>query len=266
MYASVVAGWLDADPAAVLGGSFEDLHLFRGAPGELVALPVTTGRWIPFATSADLVRQQYRDFLGREGDTSGVAYWAGRLDKGTDTTSGVILHFLGSPEFGRTMAPVARLALAALRTPPTFADPTAWTAAATGGTPLGDVAEQVCSRSAFTTHYGAMGTGAYVDAIYRDVVGRAPSASARATWVGRLDGGTHTRADLLAALCPTADAERRFQGKVNVLMTYAGLLQRAPDPSGWSYWVRKVEAGTSVGGLVAQFFTSSEYRRRFGWP
>jgi hypothetical protein len=46
-------------------------------------------------------------------------------------------------------------------------------------------------------------------------------------------------------------------------MTYAGLLQRAPDPSGWSYWVPRVEGGTSVGRLVAQFFASSEYRRRF---
>ena len=266
LYASVVAGWLDADPAGILGSSFEDLGLFRGRPGELVSLPITTGRWIPFGSAADLVRQQYRDFLGREGDVGGVSFWASRLEKGTDTTSTVILHFLDSPEFGRTMAPVARLALAALRTPPTFSDLTAWSAAVRGGTPLADVAEQVCTRSAFTSHYGAMSTSTFVDAAYRDVVGRAPSTTSKATWVARIDGGSHSRADLLVALCATPDAERRFQGKVNVLMTYAGLLQRAPDPSGWSYWVRKVDAGTSVGGLVAQFFTSSEYRRRFGWP
>ena len=108
-----------------------------------------------------------------------------------------------------------------------------------------------------------MADGAYIDAIYRDVVGRAPSASARTTWLDRLAAETHTRGALLAALVGTADAERRFQGKVNVLTTYAGLLQRRPDPSGWAYWVRRVEGGTSVGGLVAQFFTSSEYRGRF---
>lgn len=43
-------------------------------------------------------------------------------------------------------------------------------------------------------------------------------------------------------------------------MTYAGLLQRTPDPSGWTFWVAR---GSSIGRLVEQFFASSEYRRRF---
>ncbi|MGN6696416.1 MAG: DUF4214 domain-containing protein [Aquihabitans sp.] len=46
-------------------------------------------------------------------------------------------------------------------------------------------------------------------------------------------------------------------------MTYAGLLRRKPDASGWTYWVGKVGGGTSVQRLIAQFFASSEYRRRF---
>lgn len=265
-YASILAGWLDADPTAVLGGTYEDLRLFRGAPGELVALPITTGRWIPFATSTALVRQQYRDFLAREGDAGGVAFWAGRLDKGTESVSSVILHFLGSPEFARALAPVARLGLAGLGAPPTYADLVAWTAAAKGGTALADLADQVTARPAFTARYGALGDGALVDALYRDVVGRAPSSSARATWVGRLGAGTHTPGDLLAALVGTDDAERRYRAQVQVLMTYVGLLQRSPDRSGWAYWVPKVQAGTSVGSLVAQFFGSAEYRRRFGTP
>ena len=74
---------------------------------------------------------------------------------------------------------------------------------------------------------------------------------------------THTRSDLLVALVTTADAERRYQARVNVLMTYAGLLQRKPDPSGWTYWVAQVKKGTSIQRLIAQFFASSEYRRRF---
>jgi hypothetical protein len=60
-----------------------------------------------------------------------------------------------------------------------------------------------------------------------------------------------------------AEAVRRFAARVDVLMTYAGLLRRAPDSSGWTYWVGKVESGTSIRLLIAQFFTSAEYRRRF---
>lgn len=263
VYASVLGPWLDADVVEVMGGAYEDLHLFKGDPGEEVIGPITTGPWVPFATSTDLVEQQYRDFLGREGDTAGIAYWAGRLDKKTSTIPQVILNFLDSSEFGRSMAPVARLALAALDAPPEFADLTSWTAAAKGGTPLADVADEVVTKPAFTSGLGALATGAFVDAAYQRIVGRAPSSSSRSLWTSRIDSSTHTRADLLVALVTTPDADRRYQARVNVLMTYAGLLQRKPDPSGWTYWVKRTEAGNSIDRLVAQFFTSSEYRRRF---
>jgi uncharacterized protein (DUF1501 family) len=263
VYASVLGAWLDADVVEVMGADYEDLHLFRGDPGEEVVGPITTGPWVPFATSTDLVKQQYRDFLGREGDAGGIVYWAGRLDKKTSTISQVILNFLDSTEFGRSMAPVARLVLAALDAPPEFADLKSWTAASKAGTPLGDIADEVVTKAAFTSGLGALATGPFVDAAYRRIVGRAPSASARAMWVGRIDGATHSRADLLVALVSTPDADRRYQARVDVLMTYAGLLQRRPDPSGWTYWVTRTEAGNSIDRLVAQFFTSSEYRRRF---
>jgi uncharacterized protein (DUF1501 family) len=263
VYASILGPWLDGDVAEIMGGTYEDLHLFKGNPGEEVIGPVTTGPWVPFATSTDLVKQQYRDFLGREGDSGGIAYWAGRLDKKTSTIPQVILNFLDSSEFGRSMAPVARLALAALDAPPEFADLTSWTAAAKAGTALTDIATEVVTKPGFTSTLGTLGTGAFVDAAYARVVGRPPSASVRTMWVGRIDGGSHERSDLLVALVATADADRRYQARVNVLMTYAGLLQRKPDPSGWTYWVKRTEAGNSIDRLVAQFFTSSEYRRRF---
>jgi hypothetical protein len=192
-----------------------------------------------------------------------VQYWASRLERNVNTISEVIVRFLDSPEFGRAMAPVARLALAGLRTPPEFVDLASWTAASKAGTSLADLAEEVTAKAGFTSHYGAMTDAAYVDAVYRDIVGRAPSTSARSLWMSRLGARSHTRGQLLVALVGTADATRRFQARVNVLMTYAGLLQRKPDPSGWTYWVGRVQGGTSVGRLVAQFFTSSEYRRRF---
>jgi hypothetical protein len=164
------------------------------------------------------------------------------------------------------MAPVARLALAGLRTPPEHVDLVSWTAAFRAGTSLAAIAAEVTTRSAFAVHYGTMSDGAFVDAIYRDVVGRVPSTTARATWLDRLGSASHQRSDLLVALVTTADAERRFAARVNVTMTYAGMLARQPDRSGWDYWVPKVAGGTSVERLIAQFFTSSEYRRRFGWP
>lgn len=263
VYASVLSGWLGADPVEIMGGSFEDLKLFKGSPGEEVVGPITTGPWVPFATATDLVKQQYRDFLGREGDASGVSYWASRLDRKVDSISEVIAKFLDSPEFGRAMAPVARLALAAFDAPPAFVDLQSWTSASKAGTSLNDIADEMTTKAAFTSGLGALGTAAFVDAAYRRIVGRAPTASSKALWTDRIDAETHTRGDLLVALATTPDATTRYQARVNVLMTYAGLLRRSPDSSGWAYWVPKVQGGTSIQRLIAQFFASSEYRRRF---
>ena len=90
--------------------TYEDLKLFRATPGVTPTPPVTIGPWVPFATATDLVRQQYLDFLGRVGDPAGVAGWAAKLVAGTRTIPQVIDGFLHSPEFGRSVAPAARMA------------------------------------------------------------------------------------------------------------------------------------------------------------
>ena len=60
-------------------------------------------------TSARLfAMQQYRDFLGREGDAGGIAYWISMIGSGTSRAA-VTKSFFDSPEFQGTVAPVTRL-------------------------------------------------------------------------------------------------------------------------------------------------------------
>ena len=263
-YASILGGWLGADAAAVLAAAYADLGLFRATPGgTTVTPPPVTGPWVPFATPSDLVRQQYLDFYGRVGDAGGVTYWTKQLTSGARTIPGVIDAFLHSTEFGRSVAPVARLALACLGGTPAFDDLMAWAAALKAGSPLATVAEQVCAQPAFTGRYGGLTNAAFVPQAFQAALGVGPTSAEQADLVGRLTAGTLTRPALMASLVGRTASVRRFQAQVEVLMTYAGLLRRRPDASGWTYWVAKVGSGTSVQRLIAQFFASSEYRRRF---
>ena len=132
-YGSLLTGWLNGDAAAILGGSYPDLGLFKAKPGGSVTGPITTGPWVPFATPSDLVRQQYLDFYGRVGDSGGVTYWTSKLTSGSWSIVQVIDSFLHSNEFGRSVAPVARLALVGLGGLPAFDDLMAWAAAGEGG-------------------------------------------------------------------------------------------------------------------------------------
>ena len=78
-----------------------------------------------------------------------------------------------------------------------------------------------------------------------------------------LGGGTKTRADVMAAITVLPAAATYLRPQVEVMMTYAGLLRRAPDASGYTFWVGQVRGGTSIQRLVAQFFASAEYQARF---
>ena len=52
-----------------------------------------------------------------------------------------------------------------------------------------------------------------------------------------------------------------------VLLEYFGYLRRNPDPSGYNFWLNKLNAfnGNFVNAeMVKAFISSSEYRRRFG--
>jgi len=215
-----------------------------------------------FADS-DLVRQQYLDFYGRVGDPGGVTYWTTKLTSGSKSIVAVIDSFLHSAEFGRSVAPVARLALVCLGGTPAFDDLLAWAAAVKAGGSLATTATAVCAKPEFTSRFASLTHAAFVPKAFQAALGKNPTAAEQADLVAKLASGALTRPALMAALVGRPESVTRYRAQVEVLMTYAGLLRRRPDASGWTYWVGKVGGGTSVQRLIAQFFASAEYRRRF---
>lgn len=257
-YASVIDGWLAGGSGTVLGGTYEDLELFRASPGGPSTPPPTTPNpWRPFADAKTLVRQQYIDLLGRVAEEAGVTYWSGLLTSGAKSISWVVHAFLSSAEFGVAVSPAARLALAAFGAPPAFDDLMAWAARVRGREALASVAADVCAEPEFATRYGSLTDAAFVDRAHRDATGAAPSSSFKTQWTGK------PRSEVMAAIVSLSTCVSYMRPQVDVTMTYAGLLRRSPEPSGLTYWVEQIRKGSSIQRLVAQFFNSAEYRGRF---
>ncbi|MET0647682.1 MAG: Calx-beta domain-containing protein [Pyrinomonadaceae bacterium] len=245
------------------------------------------------------VRQHYHDFLNREPDAPGLAFWTNEITQcGADAACReakrvhVSAAFFLSIEFQQTGYLVYRTYKAAYGSFP--------------GTPLtvnlrqfmpdtqglgqgvrvgiGDWEARLeankrayladfVRRAEFVGRYPAsMSPEQFVDALNANVSG-ALSQSERDQLVLHLATGAKGRDEVLRAVAEDPDFAVAEFNRAFVLMQYYGYLRRNPndapdsDFSGYQFWLGKLNEfnGNFVNAeMVKAFITSDEYRRRFG--
>lgn len=208
------------------------------------------------------VRQQYLDFLGRDGDLGGLRFWEQSLTSGQRQRSDLVRQFLNSPEFGGTVAPVNRLYSAYFDRSPDRVGLFFWVNWIRGGRSLSQVSDQFAASAEFTRTYGALSDSAFIDLVYRNVLGRAPDPGGFAYWNDRIADGL-TRGQLMVNFSESAEYVEQTRAAVLVESLYQGLLQRSPDPGGFAYWTGVVESGAPVDSLINGMLSSNEYYNRF---
>jgi hypothetical protein len=238
------------------------------------------------------VEQQYQDFLDREPDDSGLAFWKGEIERcgGDDAcvqrarvnTSGA---FFLSIEFQETGYMLYRFQKETTGQMPRRKDFLVWMQQAAQGLVVGQagweqklednkrrVADDWVSRPDFHARFDAMTDDQFVDALFRNAGVRPPEAERKGLVEG-LRAGLETRATVLRKVADDAQFKQQEQNPAFVLMQYFGYLHRNPDEgadtdmSGFNFWLKKLEDN---GGdfreaeMVRAFIESAEYRARFG--
>jgi hypothetical protein len=257
----------------------------------------------PIDSADGFVCQQYHDFLNREEDPSGAAFWANEiLSCGNDAgciqekrvnTSGA---FFMSIEFQGTGGFAIRVQRAAFgRKSADASSRINYAQFIRDGRFLGEgvvvgqlgwdaklevnkqaYINQLVASSAFTSAYGGGLTAAqFVDALYA-AAGATPSSTDRQAAIAAFGGGGLSgRAAALRAVSDSNSLRAVEFRPSFVLMQYFGYLQRnptdAPDnnDNGYQFWLAKLNAfnGDFVQAeMVKAFITSFEYRARFGNP
>ncbi|HWS90300.1 MAG TPA: tandem-95 repeat protein [Pyrinomonadaceae bacterium] len=256
----------------------------------------------PIDATARFVRQHYQDFLNREPDAEGLAFWTGEIEQcGADAQCrevkriNVSAAFFLSIEFQQTGYLVYRLDKVAFGNisaerpvPLTLTEFLSDTQNIGQGVVVGAEGwedkleankrafiDAFVLRSRFLTRYPASTTPeVYVDSLNANA-GGALSQEERDALVGDLKGGTRTRAQVLRAVAEHATVTRRESNQAFVLMQYFGYLRRNPDDApepglnfnGYNFWLGKLNEfnGNFVQAeMVKAFLDSIEYRRRFG--
>ncbi|MCM2264092.1 MAG: DUF4214 domain-containing protein [Desulfuromonadales bacterium] len=218
----------------------------------------------PLTDDAAFVSQTYLDFLNREVDAAGLAFWVDQLATGAITREAYVDQLLLSTEFDQNVAPVVRLYFASFLRAPDFDGLMFWLDAFAAGMTYPQIAELFAASPEFIDLYGALSNEAFVTQVYLNVYQRQPDADGLAYWTGRLDAGDLTRGGMMAAFASAPEYLELSANDVYVSMTYIGLLLRTPDQGGFNYWLSAMDQGVAGQQMIAFFLASVEYFARFG--
>lgn len=206
--------------------------------------------------------QQYRDFLGREGDPGGINNWSGAIQSGAMTRAQVIDSFFNSQEFQGTDSPIVRLYFAYFLRIPDYAGLQTWLSAYRSGVPMATISEGFAQSPEFLQRYGSLSNNDFVTLLYNNVLGRAPDPTGLAAWTNALNSGA-TRGQVMLGFSESPEFKTKSHNEVYVTMMYVGMLRRSPDQGGFDNWVASLDSGGSGLQIIQGFLDSLEYHNRF---
>jgi hypothetical protein len=275
-----------------------DLIHSVAVPADLTGSELRDIGWAfnPVGDANFFVRQHYLDFLNREPDANGLAFWRDDvLGCGVNTACvevkriNVSAAFFLSIEFRETgnlvykmhKAAFGNLAgkpMAVLRadfiadTRAVSSTPAQLIVGQTGWEGQLEANKQAfvlafVQRAAFQSAHGGQAAAAYVDSLFANTGVTFTAAERQAAINAFGAGGTAGQAAALRSVAESNSVTANTRNEAFVLMQYFGYLQRDPDDAGFNFWLSKLNQfnGDYIAAeMVKAFITSTEYMDRFG--
>jgi len=126
------------------------------------------------------------------------------------------------------------------------------------GVSLRRVAALMVGAPEFKARYGDLDDAGFVDLVYDNVLGRAPSSADRAYWVGELESGRRTRGGVMVGFSESAEYKAATNPDTRVIGDFFALLRRVPSEDDIDFW-----GARSGQALVTTIIRSWEYANRF---
>jgi hypothetical protein len=238
------------------------------------ATPVPTAIANPIDTDMFFVRQHYLDFLSREPEQDGLAYWSNEIARcGTDAACihnrqiDVSAAFFMSKEFQDTGHFVYLMYKGSYGRLPNYAEFMPDRSQVVGGTTLEEgkaaLLNQWVERDEFKTAYPASLTSEQYVQKLLDTAGLGGNTALRDSLTQSMNAG-RTRAEILRDVIDNEALKSREYNSSFVLMEYFGYLRRDPEVDGYKFWLNVLNSEPgNYRGMVCSFITSREYQERF---
>jgi hypothetical protein len=263
-----------SDRSFSLGGNKTDAT-FTASP-----LPQQTAN--PLETDMYFVRQQYLDFLGREPDAGGLAYWTSELNKcGTNALClnerriDISAAFFVEEEMQQRGSFIYRIYKGALGRQLSYAEFNTDRQQLVSGDNLdqnkASFALQFVQRPEFAQRYSGKLTGeSFVDALITNIKQSegVDLSAERANLIARYKSSNNSASESRSLALREAIENASFrEAEYNpsfVLMEYFGYLRRDPEQDGYRFWLNVLnQTPGNYRGMVCSFLTSAEYQARF---
>jgi hypothetical protein len=203
--------------------------------------------------SERLVVRLYVDLLRRDVDTVGLQAWSGMLDQGAGTAV-VVRGIEASLEY-RTLVVKDLYRQFLRREAEPFGLGVFTTFLGAGGT-AAQVESIIVGSPEYYQRQGGGSDAGFLDAVYRDLLGRPTDPSGRMSFGQALTAGAQP-ADVAAAIF----ASPEFHGRL-VESLYTRYLGRRSDPFGRAAFVEALDAGVSEEEVLIAILSSPEYAGR----
>lgn len=183
------------------------------------------------------------------------------------------------PDFDPTAGQVYRLYKATLDRTPDINGHYDWIERINdNGLTLTQAANSFVGSREFSISYGQLSNTQFVRQLYNNVLDREADSGGLATWVGSLNNGSLSRAEVVLGFSESQEfvtktmaeslqyshAGYQIDWSDDVYRLYRATLDRAPDVGGFSDWTGRLASGAELETTANGFVASQEFRNTYG--
>lgn len=193
---------------------YQGADTIQGLATEFLASPESAAVYGDAPDDAEFIRVLYLNVLDREPDTSGYQFWIEELRSGASRAA-VLVSFANSPEnvagSGTAAAvdgsgmEIIRLYRAAFGRFPDTGGASFWYGELIGGASIESIAQRFLDSPEAADFVPTGDNGIFVDRLYGNVLGRGGDAEGAAFWLGQLDSGAMSHAQVLVAFAESPE-------------------------------------------------------------
>ncbi|MFP3984604.1 MAG: S8 family serine peptidase [Candidatus Bathyarchaeia archaeon] len=251
-----ITAWYDKESGLLVG--WDERSKYSRGNITLTATNVPIG-------SAAFVDRCYRDLHFREAEPEGLAFWVGELESGRITRAGFVEAVFNSEEYQNNWG--NRLFVALMydgvfeRVPDQGGYDHYVAALNSGAMTWNQMLEDWLNSTEWEARFGEQSNVEFVTKLYRGMLHREPDAEGLDFWVGKLETGEFTRAELIIhAFYECLEYQMVNPEEKLVYQLYLGLLRRTPETEGYKNWVGALHAGMAKHDVINEFLTCPEYK------